>query len=54
MQVLKTRLFLHLFWFFFFFERKKKIGHYVPAISERILVGNKKRSGVHINMQGLA
>jgi hypothetical protein len=29
-------------------------GHYVPALAERILEGNKKRSGIDINMQGLA
>lgn len=38
----------------FFVFGESYAGHYVPAISERILVGNKKRSGVQINMQGLA
>jgi serine carboxypeptidase-like clade 4 len=29
-------------------------GHWIPAISERILIGNRERQGSPVNMQGLA
>lgn len=38
----------------FFVFGESYAGHYVPAVSERILMGNKKREGVSINMQGLS
>lgn len=38
----------------FFIFGESYAGHYVPAISERILHGNKKRGNIDINFKGLA
>lgn len=38
----------------FFVFGESYAGHYVPAVSSRILLGNKKRTGVTLNMQGLS
>jgi carboxypeptidase C (cathepsin A) len=38
----------------FFVFGESYAGHYVPAIAERILKGNSRKSGININFKGLA